>query len=182
MPVVYIMATGMLEATGPNITEINFVTVGATVVNVLILLAVVRIFLFKPIQKVIAERQAEADAKLDEINEEKEKALALKEEYEKSMKEMNGKQNEVLEEARKKAGLEYDKIVLEANETAKDIIDKAKREALQEKDKIIAGANNEITEMVVNATAKVLAVKKDPAHDKALYDQFIQKAVDKNNL
>lgn len=159
-----------------KLISIDPVTIIATVVNILILMVAVRIFLFKPVNKILSARQAEADAGLDEIEAKKEEASQLKQQYEESMKGIDETKNETIAEARKKASAEYDRIVTDANDKAKDIVDKAKKDAEIEKAKILEKADSEIADLVINATAKVLNAKADPENDKALYDQFIKQA------
>ena len=49
-----------------------------TIINLLILFIALRIFLFKPVQKIIAQRQADADKEFDDAAKEKEEAAKLK--------------------------------------------------------------------------------------------------------
>ena len=53
-----------------------------TVINLLILFVLMRIFLYKPVQKIIAARQAEADKQFDEAAAKQSEAEELKTKYE----------------------------------------------------------------------------------------------------
>ena len=142
--------------------EITFPSILFTIINIFVLLGGLTFFLFKPVNKILAERQAEADA--------------IKAQYEESMKDVDATKAAIVSEAKAKASVEFDRIVTEANDKAKEILATAKKEAKQEKAKMIESANDEIKDMVTEATAKVLAAKADAAADRALYDQFIQKS------
>ena len=132
-----------------------------TVINVLVLCAAVRIFLWKPIHKILDERQAQADSMLTDAVKAKEEAEALVEEHKASM-----------------AGIEQEKAaaVAEAKSRADSIVREAETEGQARKDEIIRQANNEITEIIVAATAKVAGVP--VGGDSDLYDEFLKKAGD----
>ena len=53
----------------------------ATVVNLLLLVVLMRIFLFKPVQKILAQRQEEADRQFAEAASKQEEADTLKRQY-----------------------------------------------------------------------------------------------------
>ena len=52
-----------------------------TVINLLVLAVAMRIFLFKPVQNIIAKRQEEADKQLLEAAQKQEAAAALEQKY-----------------------------------------------------------------------------------------------------
>ena len=85
-----------------------------TIINVLLLLVVVRIFLLKPIRKIIAARQEEADAALAEANAAKEEAEKQQAEVQEQMKGIEAERTKVLAETRAKAGKEYERVLEDA--------------------------------------------------------------------
>ena len=131
-----------------------------TIINLLILFVLMRIFLYKPVQKIIAKRQEEADRQFGEA--------AAKQSEEKK----------VVSEARKTADEEYQRIVADAHKTASQIKDDAEAEAISQKEQILKKAEKEIADMVVDAAAKVVASNSKDANA-ALYDTFLNKAGDK---
>lgn len=144
-----------------------------TIVNLLILFVLLKIFLFKPVQKIIAKRQEEIDQEFDKANEAAGKADELKKQYEESMATVEDEKKQAVIDARKKANEEYDRILSEAKAHADSIVENAKADAETEKGKILSKAEAEITDMVINATAKVVGARIDANQDKALYDQFL---------
>lgn len=147
-----------------------------TIINLLILYFLVKRFLFKPVQNIIAKRQEEVEAEFKKAEEANNAADELKKQYEASMAGVEDEKKQVVADARKKANDEYERIVAEANVQAADIVKTAKADAEAEKVKILSKADAEITEMVIHATAKVVGAKADVANDRALYDQFLGKA------
>ena len=147
-----------------------------TVINVLVLCAAVRIFLWKPIHKILDERQAQADSMLTDAVKAKEDAEALDEEHKASMAGIEQEKAAAVAEAKKRAQSEGTRIVEEAKSRADSIVREAETEGQARKDEIIRQANNEITEIIVAATAKVAGVP--VGGDSDLYDEFLKKAGD----
>ena len=147
-----------------------------TVINLLILFVLMRIFLYKPVQKIIAARQAEADKQFDEAAAKQSEAEELKTKYEAVLSDAENEKKKVVAEARKTADEEYQRIVTDAHKTASQIKDEA--EAISQKEQILKKAEKEIADMVVDAAAKVVGSNSADTNA-ALYDTFLNKAGDK---
>lgn len=147
-----------------------------TVVNLLILFVAFRIFFFKPIEAIIAKRQAEANDIYGQAKAKDEEASQLKKEYEDKLVSVEEEKKQIISDARKSADSQYQKILEEAKADAKDIKAAAFVEANQEKNKIIASAKKEIADIVVDATTKVVASKTGAEVDSELFDEFLSKA------
>ena len=70
-----------------------------TVINLLILFVLMRIFLYKPVQKIIAARQAEADKQFDEAAAKQSEAEELKTKYEAVLSDAENEKKKVVAEA-----------------------------------------------------------------------------------
>lgn len=147
-----------------------------TVINVLILFILLRIFLFKPVNKMIAARQEEADKLLDETMQKQKAADDLKEKYETVLSDTEAEKKKVIQEAIKSADSEYQRIVGIAKGDADRIRKDAIAEANKEKNNIIKSVEKEIADMVVDAAAKISA---DNSSNSKIYDAFLDKAGDK---
>ena len=90
-----------------------------TIINLLLLFVLMRIFLFKPVQKIIAARQEEADRQFKEAGESKQAAEEARKQYEASLANAEEAKKQVLQEARQTADAEYKRIVSDAEKTAK---------------------------------------------------------------
>ena len=146
-----------------------------TVVNVLILFAAVRIFLWKPIHKILDQRQAMVDAELAAAEQAKTDAQALQAQRQAELEGVEAEKARALEESTTRATEVYDQIVAEANKDARDILKKAERDAEREKQAVLREAQTEIRDLVLEATAKVVGVRAGAGDDSALYDQFLEK-------
>ncbi len=149
-----------------------------TIINLLLLFVLMRIFLFKPVQKIIAARQEEADRQFKEAEDSKNAALAAKKQYEDSLANAEETRKQVIKEARESADVEYKRIISDAEKTAKQVKDEAVLDAENQKAQILKKAEREIADMVVDATVKVVGGKKGAEVDKSLYDKFLDEAGD----
>ena len=140
-----------------------------TIINLLILFVLMRIFLYKPVQKIIAKRQEEADRQFGEAAAKQSEAEELKTKYQAVLSDAENEKKKVVSEARKTA---------DAHKTAAQIKDDAEAEAVMQKEQILKKAEKEIADMVVDAAAKVVAGNSADANS-ALYDTFLNKAGDK---
>lgn len=152
-----------------------------TIINLLIIYGIARIFLFKPVKKVLAERQAEIDKQYADAREAQEAAGKLKTEYEESLSQAAAEKTEIITEARRRAGGEYEKIVADANAQAEKIIADARKAADKEQERRLQQAREQVADLVVAATAKLVAVKQNTEADRELYNQFIAKTGEKRD-
>lgn len=101
----------------------------ANFVNFLIIFFVLKKFAFKPIGKLIKERQ-------DKI----EQGLNYAQQSESALSNAKNKKEEIIKEAKEKAK----SIILHSQETGKNLLKETKEEALELKDRIIKQANIEV--------------------------------------
>lgn len=90
-----------------------------TILNLLIIFAIVKIFLIKPIHKILDARQAEIDKQYADAKAAQDSAEELKTKYEASLSGVQAEKEGILNEARGKASNEYDRIVADAQTEAK---------------------------------------------------------------
>lgn len=144
-----------------------------TVINVLILVVAVRLLLWKPIHKILEQRQAEADAALTEAEQVKSDAEALAAQQREQLSAIDAQRAAALDEARAQASEESERILSSARAQAKEILAKADEAAERRRDETLREAHAQISEIILTATAKVSGVE---GGDSALYDEFLQKA------
>ena len=130
-----------------------------TVINLLLLFVLMKIFLFKPVQKIIAARQAEADKQFDEAAAKQAEADGLKAQYAKSIASVEEEKSKAMQETMKKADAEYQRIVGDAESKAKQIKEDAAVEAENQKTQILKKAEKEIADMAVSYTHLTLPTK-----------------------
>ncbi|WP_318708834.1 F0F1 ATP synthase subunit B [Candidatus Acetatifactor stercoripullorum] len=146
-----------------------------TIINLLILYVIARKFLFGPVRKVLAARQAEIDKQFADARTAQEDAQKLKEQYQESLDGAEKERLDILNQARDRAGEEYERILSEAKSTADKLVADAQKSADREQEKRIQQAQEQIADLVVAATAKLMASRQGAEADRELYNQFIAK-------
>ncbi len=149
-----------------------------TIINLIVLFIAMRVFLFKPVQKIIAQRQAEADRQFQEAADRMSEAENTRLRYEQSITEFDEKKKVILEEAKETANQEYHKILKDAKEAAAEVRREAMVEAEGQKAQILKKTEQEIAELIVDAAQKMIGGKTGAEVDHALYNKFLDKAGD----
>ncbi|MCD7757871.1 MAG: ATP synthase F0 subunit B [Clostridiales bacterium] len=147
-----------------------------TAINLVVLYVLMQRFLFKPVHKILEQRQAQVDQSLADAEEAKAQALKLEQEHSASLTKVEEEKRRILQDAQQQANQEYARIVADANTTAQGIIQNAETQAEARKKDILQKAQGEITEIVVAAAAKVAYANAE--HDSDLYDEFLKKAAE----
>ena len=145
-------------------------------INLLILYALMRKFLFKPVNNIIAKRQEEIEKQLSD--ETQKNAQKLYDEYNERLAKSKKDGEAVISDARAKAKAEYDRIVTSAEKNAQNITERAQKDAQAEKERAMQEMQSHITELAAQAAAKIVGVQEAKADDGSLYDEFLNKAGD----
>lgn len=151
--------------------EIEVSTIVFTVINLLLLFIGMRIFLFKPVNRILEQRQTEADAAIKTAGEQRAEADALKQQYEKALEQTEQERIGILENARKLADEDYNKLLDDARTEAEAIKANATEEGERRKERIISEAGKEIADLIAVATEKTMG----NASDSELYDEFLNR-------
>jgi F-type H+-transporting ATPase subunit b len=130
-------------------------------------------FLFKPINEMLAKRKEAADAEIRDAEKAKTEAEAIKAEYEQNMLEAKERANEILSNAQKTAALQSEEVVREANRQAAAIKAKAESDIAQEKRKAVNEIKDEIGGMAVEIAGKVIEREISEEDHAKLIDEFI---------
>ena len=144
-----------------------------TILNLLLTMYVMKRFLFKPINDMLAKRQELADAQMREAEAAKADAEAIKSEYEDNMAKAKEKANEILISAQKTATIQSEEILKEASTQAAAMKAKAESDIAQEKRKAVNEIKNEIGDMAMESAGKVIEREISEKDHKKLIDEFI---------
>ncbi|MEG1993777.1 MAG: F0F1 ATP synthase subunit B [Oscillospiraceae bacterium] len=158
--------------------SMDFVTLIFQLGNLLILYKLVKHFLFKPVQKVLATRQGEVDKLYSEANEANASAKALREDYEKHLSEAKEEAGEIIKTATQTAQAQGDEIVAEAQKKAADLISRANAEIAQDKKKTINEIKNDISGIAMDIATKVVGREISEKDHEKLIEEFISNVGD----
>jgi len=152
---------------------VNFWTALFVLLNTLTIFFVARKFLFRPVMKIITERQQEIDDMYSQAGEAKEKAAALQAEYEEKLSTANDKADLLVKEAETRCQRREEEILRQANAEANAIREKASADIAQEKKKAINDAKDEISVIAMAIAGKVVGRQLQDEDQSALVDSFI---------
>ena len=139
--------------------------------NFTILFGGLYFILYKPVRKIMDEREEHFKKLEEEANGKIEESEKSRVEYENKLKNADSEINAQKEAAGKETFADRERIITAANNEAAKILKKAREKANAEHDRIISEAQKEIAEIVNEATEKIVL---DSNLD--TYDEFLNAA------
>lgn len=152
---------------------VNFWTALFTLLNFLLILGAGTKFLWKPVMKMIKDRQQEIDDMYADANTAKSSAKAMEAEYRQKLEAANETGEQLVKEAMARGHAREEEIIRQANADAAAIMDKASADITMEKKKAINDAKDEISEMAMAIAGKVVGRQLTAADQSNLVDAFI---------
>ena len=153
--------------------NINFFTALFTLVNTIALFLVLKKFLFKPVMKMIEDRQKEIDDLYANAGKAEANARAMEQEYTQKLSVAAETGERLVKEAVLRGQAREEEIIRQANAEAAAIMDKASADIQQEKKKAINDAKNEISGIALAIAEKVVARELNAADQDKLVNDFI---------
>jgi F-type H+-transporting ATPase subunit b len=132
------------------------VTALLTAVNVLVAYFVIKRFIFKPIVKMIHNREEALNGELDAVAKSKEEAEGVVAMSKQTIDEARKKASEILEEAQDNANKQSELIIKKANDDASDIILRAEEDVARMKRVALEEMKDDLTDLAVQIAKKVL--------------------------
>ena len=136
-----------------------------TVVNILILFVLLRIFLFKPVMGMIENRQAMIRNQLDDAENKNREADELKGRYEESLKNAKEESFQIVNDAKERAKVQY--------EDAAQIKQQADKSAEADREQMMREAQAELAQVALAAASKLIGSSVDAEANKNMLDQFL---------
>ena len=158
--------------------NINFFTALFTLLNFLAVFFVLKHFLFKPVMKLIKDRQDEIDGMYADAGQAKESAEALQAEYEQKLSAAAETSERIVKEAMVRGQSKEEEIIRQANAQASAIMEKASADIAQEKKKAMNDAKNEISDMAMAIAEKVVGRELSSQDQDKLFDEFLSELGD----
>lgn len=157
---------------------VNFWTALFVLLNTLVLFGVLSKFLFKPVLKMIRDRQQEIDDMYSEAGSAKQQAQALQAEYEQKLTEAQTTGDRIVKEAVVRGQNREEEILRKANEEAAAILNKASADIALEKKKALNDAKDEISDLAMAIAGKVVGRELTADDQGDLIDRFIDQLGD----
>ncbi len=142
--------------------------------NLIILYFIVKKLLFKPVKKMLDDREHEVQKTIDDANNSKNEAERLKEEYERHLENAKDEAGEIVKTAQQRAQLRGEDIIREAQQQASMIIKRADEQIEKERVNVLEQTKGEISDLAVMIAERV--IKKDL--DSASHEKMIEEIID----
>lgn len=147
----------------------------ATMINFVILLLILKHFLWDKVKNVIQERQDYIDDKLSQADDDSEKARLYLIENERILKASKEEGNKIIDKKKEKANKMYDEIIKEANKEANAIMERASLEIQREKEKAKYELKQQVVNLAIDLSAKAISEKVQEEKQRDLINDFITK-------
>ncbi len=163
-----------------DIISVNIWQILISLINLLIIYRILKKFLFKPVQKVMNERQAQVDRIYGDANQSRAQAEQMKQEYEQRLASAREEADGLVKNAVQTAQKRSDQMVSEASAQASRIKQKADEEIAQQKKKMLQDVRDEISDLAVEIASKVVEREISPRDYDGFVDEFIRNVGENN--
>ena len=163
-----------------DVISVNIWQMLASLANLVLLFLMVKKFLYKPVMKMLQERQNTIDKDYDAAAEAKEQALTDKIKYEEKLREAKIEADSVIKNAVDIANEREKEILANAKTKAEIIVRQAENEAELERKKAEDAVKKEIVEVSSLLTEKVLEREVTAADHQHFIDSFIESIGDED--
>lgn len=157
-----------------DVISVNLWQILISLANLLVMFLILKHFLFKPVMKMMAARQAQVDKIYDDANEDRSAAADMKQEYEQRLATAREEADGLVRNAVTTAQRRGDAIVAEANSQASHIKQKAGEEIALEKKQMLMNVRSEISDMAVSIASKVVEREIQKEDHENFMDEFIR--------
>ncbi len=148
------------------------------IINFLVLLFLLKKFLYAPIFQMLDARSNEIEQNLSDAEQARMDAISLKSEYEADLKNAQAKAQEIIQGASKLGEETGAQIVAKAREEANRAAEKARVEIAREKEQALKDLRSEVANLAVDAASKVIGRSVTVADHEDLVNEFIKEVGD----
>ena len=157
-----------------EIISVNIWSILVSLANLLIMFLILKHFLFKPVQKMMAARKQQVDQIYQDAKENRDSAINMKQEYEARLAAAREEADGLVRNAVQTAQRKGDAIVAEANSQASHLKQKAEQEIAQEKKQMLQDVRGEISDIAVSIASKVVEREVKKQDYDGFVDEFIK--------
>ncbi|MBR4628541.1 MAG: F0F1 ATP synthase subunit B [Ruminococcus sp.] len=148
----------------------NFIWAG---INLILLLILMKIFLFKPIRKMMDKRTQMVQDELDSAKKTREEAEQLREQYDSELDSAKDEAQKIIDKAHEDAETERAAIIKRSKEEAERIVADAGKSIENERRRVLAQAQTQIADLAVEAASRIIGENVDDEKNRRLVDKFL---------
>ena len=160
---------------------LNVPVLVAQMVNFFLLLVLLRIFLYKPILKMLDKRAQRIREGVEAADESKERASAAEQEVAKQLAASREQGQALIAQAQEAGNRIQEEARSQARQEAETILERARTEIQLERDQAIAELRGEFADLTVSAAGKVIGQSLDRQAHQRLIDEVLAEATFKEN-
>ncbi len=149
----------------------NFIWAG---INLILLLILMKIFLFKPIRKMMEKRTQMVQDELDSAKKNREEAEQLREQYDNELGSAKDEAQKIIDKAHEDAETERAAIIKRSQEEAERIVADAGKTIENERKRVLAQAQTQIADLAVEAASRIIGENVDDEKNRRLVDKFLE--------
>lgn len=142
-------------------------------VNIIILFILLKIFLFKPINKIMDERTRSIQEDIDSAKKSREEAEALKQEYAEDISGAKAEAQKIIMKAHEDAEAEKAVILQKSQEEADQLVSDANKAIESKRKRVLAQAQTQIADLAIEAASKIIGENVDDEKNRRLVDEFL---------
>lgn len=151
-------------------------TIVFTILNLLILYAFLRKFLFGRVNAVMEEREKLIQEQIASAEAGNTKAQALQDQYEQKLSGAREEAEKIVSDAKARAQRTYDEQVAQAQAEARRIQTEAETRIATERQEMLRGVRQEVAQLAVLAASQVAGRDLDQEADRAIVKEFLSEA------
>ena len=149
-----------------------------SIANILILYILLRIFLFKPVNRIMDERTKNIQNDIDTAKKSREEAEAIKQQYTDELSNARKEAQDIIMKAHDDAEAEKSAIIerskTEADKIIADaVIADAGKAAETERKRVIEQAQSQIADLAIEAASKIVGANVDDEKNRRIVDDFL---------
>lgn len=157
---------------------INLGYLVSQIVNFVLLLIILRVFLYKPIVTMLDRRRENIKTDLEEAEGARSEAEAARQEYEKQLEEAREERRSIVAQATEQAEKMREDILAKARAEAQEVVVKTEEEMEALRRQTLVGAQDQIVDLAVAAAGKVVGESLDEQAHRRLIQEFIAEVGD----
>lgn len=143
------------------------------IANLLILLVLLRIFLFKPVLGMLDQRAEKVRQSLEDAELASQRAAQAEAEYDKRIEQAQEEARLVLQQANEEAKRLREQALSEARHEAQDLMERARKEMELERREAARADRTKLADLVVAAASKVIGQSLDTPSHRRLVERFL---------
>ncbi len=144
-----------------------------SIANILILYILLRIFLFKPVNRIMDERTKNIQNDIDTAKKSREEAEAIKQQYTDELSNARKEAQDIIMKAHDDAEAEKSAIIERSKTEADKIIADAGKAAETERKRVIEQAQSQIADLAIEAASKIVGANVDDEKNRRIVDDFL---------